>query len=513
MLGALFTSCDMDQIPEGTTGIDDITNYTDLFELLNQVYSGLRGATAGSYIAIPDIQADQFNGSVDNGNRYGTIANKLFTSNDSDLEALFNACYSRISHTNFFLQKADSLLEVNEAALEAGTTPKFSADELIEIERYIGEAKFARAYAYFYLFDHWCQHYTADKAETPALGLPLVKTFAPSKDQATYPGRSTMKATLEFINKDLEDAFQALDTYETTYSADNAGPNAIYLNSFTVAAMQARVALYTEQWQTARDKAAYVTETGIFPLVTTEAAYTAMWATDNASELLFVPFASSGEQYASSVWNFYNNLQAGNSVDYAPAPEIYLSYYYQNDIRESNNVRLNAMLIQGNYVAGPRFTKWEGNNSLEGNRLNRPHPFRSAEMYLTLAEAEYMLGNTDEARAALNDLIIARAKVKYSDTLAGEQLLTAIKSERATELLGEGFRLSDLKRWGEGFTRNVDYSAYDNGLKNTVAFGSLMSSIGADVKYAPNDDRYTWPIPAAEMDINPQLAGQQNPGY
>ncbi len=92
MLGALFTSCDMDQIPEGTTGIDDITNYTDLFELRNQVYSGLRGATAGSYIAIPDIQADQFNGSVDNGNRYGTIANKLFTSNDSDLEALFNAC-------------------------------------------------------------------------------------------------------------------------------------------------------------------------------------------------------------------------------------------------------------------------------------------------------------------------------------------------------------------------------------------------------------------------------------
>ena len=27
------------------------------------------------------------------------------------------------------------------------------------------------------------------------------------------------------------------------------------------------------------------------------------------------------------------------------------------------------------------------------------------------------------------------------------------------------------------------------------------------------DSLYTWPIPKTEMDANPQLAGQQNPGY
>lgn len=510
MLGVLFASCDMDKTPEGTTGIDDITGYTDLFELRNQVYSGLRGATAGSYIAIPDLQADQFNGSVDNGNRNGTIANGIFTSNDGDIEGIFGACYSRISHVNFFLQKADSLLAVNDAALEAGTTPKFMEEDLVEIDRFIGEAKFARAFAYFYLFDHFCQHYTADKAETPALGLPLVKKFAPSKDQNTYPPRSTMKATLEFINKDLEDAFNALDFYETNVSADNVASNAIYLNSYVVAALQARVALYTENWQTARDKAAYVTESQLFPLVNTAAAYKAMWSTDQATELMFVPYASSDEKYVGSVWDFYNYLQNANSVDYAPAPDVYFSYF-KNDIRNSN-VTLMGFLIQGAYVRGPRFTKWVGNTALQGDRLNRPHPFRSAEMYLTLAEAEYMLKNEDEAMTALNDLVKSRAGGKLQ-TLQGEQLLAAIKDQRAVELIGEGFRLSDLKRWGEGFTRDVDYSVYDTGLENSTPFGNFMSTIGAKVVYEPNDYRYTWPIPASEMSINPQLAGQQNPGY
>ena len=31
--------------------------------------------------------------------------------------------------------------------------------------------------------------------------------------------------------------------------------------------------------------------------------------------------------------------------------------------------------------------------------------------------------------------------------------------------------------------------------------------------FSADDYRFTWPIPQAEMDVNPQLRGQQNPGY
>ena len=227
LVGALVSSCDMDYIPAGTTDIDDITNFEDISMLRNHLYSGLRSATGGSYIAIPDLMADQFVASLDNGNRNGQIANNLFNTSTSDFESIWNACYSRVSTTNFFMMKADSLLKVNDAAIEAGTPEKFTAYELVEINRYIGEAKFARAYAYFYLFDHFCQHYTADKANTPALGLPLVKSFNPSKDYHTYCGRSTMEETLAFINQDLSDAFDALSEYENLYDSSSATANAV----------------------------------------------------------------------------------------------------------------------------------------------------------------------------------------------------------------------------------------------------------------------------------------------
>lgn len=34
-----------------------------------------------------------------------------------------------------------------------------------------------------------------------------------------------------------------------------------------------------------------------------------------------------------------------------------------------------------------------------------------------------------------------------------------------------------------------------------------------NISYEPGDYRLVWPIPYREMSVNPQLKGQQNPGY
>ena len=39
--------------------------------------------------------------------------------------------------------------------------------------------------------------------------------------------------------------------------------------------------------------------------------------------------------------------------------------------------------------------------------------------------------------------------------------------------------------------------------------GSSLNSLDRPI----TDTRAIWPIPKAEMDVNPQLKGQQNPGY
>ena len=75
--------------------------------------------------------------------------------------------------------------------------------------------------------------------------------------------------------------------------------------------------------------------------------------------------------------------------------------------------------------------------------------------------------------------------------------------------MGEGMRWSDIRRIGKGFTRNSDYP--DD--IDYSALNGVMVTLGRNLKYSATDYRLTWPIPKAELDANPQLAGQQNTGY
>ena len=94
----------------------------------------------------------------------------------------------------------------------------------------------------------------------------------------------------------------------------------------------------------------------------------------------------------------------------------------------------------------------------------------------------------------------------YTDeTYTGETLLEEVKKERVRELFGEGFRYTDLKRWGKGFTRS---EAQD---KNII---TQAGSANYELLSLPaNDYRWVWPIPQAEIDANPQIKNQQNPQY
>jgi hypothetical protein len=61
----------------------------------------------------------------------------------------------------------------------------------------------------------------------------------------------------------------------------------------------------------------------------------------------------------------------------------------------------------------------------------------------------------------------------------------------------------NLKRWEDD--RNIGTAQ----VPALVYRGSDMSSLNKQI----TDTRCIWPIPKAEMDVNPQLKGQQNPGY
>ena len=67
--------------------------------------------------------------------------------------------------------------------------------------------------------------------------------------------------------------------------------------------------------------------------------------------------------------------------------------------------------------------------------------------------------------------------------------------------MGEGFRMPDLKRWKQGFTRSS--------VQNT----ELITALASDLTIEGSNPRFLLPIPQTEIDSNPQIKGQQNPAY
>lgn len=119
-------------------------------------------------------------------------------------------------------------------------------------------------------------------------------------------------------------------------------------------------------------------------------------------------------------------------------------------------------------------------------------PFiRSSEMVLIEAEANYFLGKTAEAQAALVELNATSGRnPEYTCTKTGEELLSEIQDYRCLELWGEGFEWSDFKRWNKAVVR-----------KTFKEGGNAHQSVAITIN--PEDgNKWTWGVPLNETDYN-----------
>ena len=504
LVGSLLTSCDMNELPAGSINEETaIESVADALQFRNGIYNNIRSITNGGYVYYTDMQADLFIGTQSNGNRLGMMSLGTFQANDTDLESIWAGPYSCIASVNYFLPKIESVL----------SKESLSASDRAELVRYRGEAYWARAYYYYYLADKYCNSYNMCDPKAAATGVPLVTTYSPSGDYSSYPGRSTLEQTFSLIETDLKNAYDDLKAYETSGvsgATANLAPNAIYLSTYTVLALQARIALLKGDNDTAIEKAEELIE-GPFSLTDIDDYYE-LWYNDYGKELIFVPYAdlsqSGGVASIGNAWNSANEI----SSDYIATSNALNFYDSNNDVRYDWFFEPRAIQVGGSTVAAPCFVKYPGNMALNTGSTNAqknlPKPFRLSETYLILAEAAAAKGDGDKANKALNAL---RSKRLYSfeeTSYVGSELVSQIRTERTRELLGEGFRISDLRRWGQGFTRQINYteSRYSD-------VPSIVIQAGVGLTYAPGDHRMILPIPTGELEANPQLAGQQNPGY
>lgn len=145
--------------------------------------------------------------------------------------------------------------------------------------------------------------------------------------------------------------------------------------------------------------------------------------------------------------------------------------------------------------------------------------FRYAEVLLNLAEAAFELGKTNEALDAINQ-IRTRAGIAPKTTIDRE----AIRHERKVELLFEGHRYWDVRRWriaedvlskhGSGLRFILDYNATnftsdDFNTSHKYKIQVLSNYDGRQPQF--NACNYYLPITNDRTGQNPNLV--ENPGY
>ncbi len=135
-------------------------------------------------------------------------------------------------------------------------------------------------------------------------------------------------------------------------------------------------------------------------------------------------------------------------------------------------------------------------SSLDYSDVDMPI-FRLPEMYLNYAEATLRGGNGDKALALqyINNLRERAYGNASGDINAGDLTLDFILNERGRELYWEGYRRTDLVRYGE-FTSSSYLWPWKGGVKSGTGVQSY---------------RNIYPLPLTDVQANPNLV--QNPGY
>lgn len=394
----------------------------------------------------------------------------LNDANITRVAGLWDAFYLSIRNANLVIRHAPNGKSISQA----------------DKDRYVGEARFLRAFNYFQLVRNWA-------------GVPLKKED--NMDDADVK-RASVEEVYSLIVSDLTAAETVLP--ETPSVAGRP-------TRWAAKTLLADVYLHLSKFAEARDKAAEVIQSNKFSLVpvTTKADFQVkVWGPELVStseEIFFLKYTRQTGQGNYMLWvanhpdtKLFNF--GGAYVLYADVTSAYYTSWNNADIRKSLWDKINFGLGPNTLVSS-RFTDQA---AVGQNGAGNDDPVYSySDVLLIYAEASSRAGNgpTAAGMEALNQVhrraygkapgAAAAVDYKVADYTA-ETFLDLVLQERSYEFQLEGKRWLDLKRTGR--------------VKDVIlaATGKTMA-----------DKHLLWPIPVSEMNYNKALdpAKDQNPGY
>ncbi len=377
---------------------------------------------------------------------------------------------------NGFWENIYPLIYITNSAIEQ--LPEAQLTNAVK-QQLLGEAKFMRAFCYFYLVNLYGD-------------VPLVLSSDYKKNASL--SRTAFKDVYKQIVRDLNDAETLLADHYLDGTLLKESTDRIRPTKWAALALLARVYLYTEEYALAEEASSQViNNSSLFSIVSLNDVFLM-----NSLEAIW-------QLQPVGLWDPMVNTTEGRLfILPETGPETSNRRYYLNknlvnsfelqDLRLKNWIDSVKVINDGITTVYYYPYKYKiGYEDMPATEYSMV--LRLAEQYLIRAEARTILGNITGANSAESDLNIIRSRAGLNPTTANTEtdMLAAISKERRNELFTE---------WGDRWLN----------LKRTKMIDDVM------VHITPQKGSGEWtpyqalfPISRSELMADPFLI--QNPGY
>jgi hypothetical protein len=335
------------------------------------------------------------------------------------------------------------------------------------VNQYKGEAYAIRALCYFYLVKYFAKPYTDDPN---SFGVPIVLTYDPK----ALPPRNKVSEVYTQIIGDLTQAYNLMTVFT----------NSTQFSKYAAKGLQAKVYLSMGDKTNAKTAALDVINNSGFTVVTA-ANDSTFWSvltprTDKVETLFEVSSNSTANNGFDALANIYHQSGYG---DLLCADDLF-ALYSATDVRKK-------LLTQGTRGGLPAVFVNNKYPGTFGGEISDTKIIRLSDVYLIAAEAS-LPADEPGALTYVNYITSRRSATPIAST--GSALFDDVITERRKELAFEGDRFMDMQRLKRDISRSANYPA------------SALS-------FPYSNYRRLFPIPQAELDVNPNIRSQQNPGW
>jgi hypothetical protein len=400
------------------------------------------------------------------------------------------------------INRANLVIEGVTTAVEAGIITQDVADD------YIGQAKFLRAITHFELLNFFARPYNFSAGASHP-GVPYREVGIDTQgeiDSEIVKGRNTVAEVYEKVLQDLDDAESLITNTSLTKASANAA-----------IAFKTRVYLHMRDWDNVIVEGNKLN--GSYELEDSPNGPFNNSYENSESIFSLTQAATLNPGVNAALASQYNRRRL-----VAISPIIWRdpSWLADDLRREDNSTETEVGTGMVFTAGGAKFTlKYkDGVNYTDASPV-----IRYAEVLLNMAEAHARKAGADlPASLGLLNQVRDRALADpatqsyiLTDFANATELVGAILKERRIEFVMEGRRWSDIHRLQGDDMHPIA------GIPQKVANGTPAAdlyTLGTPydgpygvpaVPYA--DFKFIWPIPQIEVNANPTLAEQQNPGW